>query len=209
MSEEMLAKFLLVVTLSTVISCSIGHEYYVQRVKPQMLSDSSLVREPLVLASSTNGSTLEDILQELDTRYNNMRNGHYVHINYLHRSQLQSSGCHFSAGTYGGGGGAVFNELPNNCGATIKRMTIRDGSRIDAIQITYRLSNGQDYTGGHHGGNGGRLHTIDINVDEGERVIGVFGKYGREIDQLGFVTSWGRTFGPCGGLFFKVNSCLV
>ena len=124
----------------------------------------------------------------------------------------QSSGCEFSAGTFGGGGGGAFNELPNNCGGTVRRIMIRSGSRLDSIQVTYRLSSGQDYTGPHHGGTGGGLHTIDIDIDGGERVIGVLGRSGSAVDQVGFVTNRGRIFGPyggCGGGPFTVNSCHI
>ena len=55
------------------------------------------------------------------------------------RSRIQASGCHFSAGTFGGGGGGSFNELPDNCGAVVRRIVLRSGSLIDAIQVTYRL----------------------------------------------------------------------
>ena len=118
----------------------------------------------------------------------------------------------FSAGTYGGGGGGSFNELPNNCGAVVRRIRIRSGSRIDAIQVTYRYSNGQEHTGGYFGGRGGSEHVIDVNVSGGERIVGIFGRSGGGVDRLGFVTNKGRIFGPyggCGGGPFTVNSCLL
>ena len=133
----------------------------------------------------------------------------------MHRSQIhmqQSSGCESSAGTFGGGGGKAFNELPNDCGATIRRIVIRSGKHVDAIQITYRLSSGQDYTGNRYGGTGGSPNTINIDIDAEETVTGVFGRSGREVDQLGFVTNKGRIFGPYGGSGgrpFTVNRCLV
>ena len=124
----------------------------------------------------------------------------------------QSSGCHFSKGAFGGGGGGSFNELPDNCGAIVRRIVVRSGSRVDAIQITYKKSNGQDYTGSRRGGSGGGEDTIEIDVDGGERLIGVFGRSGSRVDMLGFVTNKGRIFGPyggCGGGDFTVSSCLV
>ena len=126
--------------------------------------------------------------------------------------QIQQLCGHFSAGSFGGGGGKAFKELPDNCGATIRRIKIRSGSVIDGIQIVYRLSNGQGYTGKHHGGTGGGLHTVNINTEGGERIIGVSGRAGGFIDQIEFVTNWGRLLGPyggCGGDNFKVNSCHV
>lgn len=76
----------------------------------------------------------------------------------------------------------------------------------------YKLSNGNDYTAGKHGGNGGGSSTINIDVDGGERLVGVFGRSGSSVDQIGFVTNKGKIFGPyggCGGGPFTVNSCLL
>ena len=128
-----------------------------------------------------------------------------------YRTEIQS-GCQFSEGTFGGGGGGAFNELPDDCRAVARIIRIRSGSRLDSIQVTYRLSNGRDHTADKHGGSGGGSHTVNIDVDGGERVIGVFGKSGGSVDQLGFITSRGRIFGPyggCGGGYFRVNSCLL
>lgn len=128
------------------------------------------------------------------------------------RSRRQTNGCFFSAGTYGGGGGNAFNELLDNCGAVIKRITIRAWSYIDAIQITYRLSNGQDYTAGFHGGYGGARHVIDIDITNEEKIIGIFGRSASYVDRLGFITNKGRIFGPyggCGGRSFNVDSCHI
>ena len=108
----------------------------------------------------------------------------------------------------GSGGGA----FPGNCRATIKRVRIRSGTLVDSIQITYRLRNGKYYTDAHHGGTGGGLHTFNVNVGKGERITGVFGRSGKELDQLGFITNWGRIFGPYGGNgggYFNVNRCNV
>ena len=92
----------------------------------------------------------------------------------------------------------------------IKKIVLRSGGRIDAIQVTYKLSNGREFVGSRRGGTGGRKRTINIDVDRGERIIGVFGRSGESVDMLGFVTNKGRTFGPygkCGGLPFTVNGC--
>ena len=125
---------------------------------------------------------------------------------------MQGYGCQFSAGTYGGGGGGAFNEHPAYCRSTVKRIVIRSGTYIESIQITYQLPNGKYYRGKRYGGGGGRVHTININVDEGERVVGIFGKRGSLVDRLGFVTNKGRIFGPYGhhgGVAFTVNSCEI
>ena len=124
----------------------------------------------------------------------------------------RNTGCTFSAGTYGGGGGTAFNELLDDCRAIVKRVTIRHAALVDAIQITYRLSSGQDFTADLHGGQGGRGSVFNVDVDGGERVIGIFGKSASLLDQIGFVTNHGRIFGPyggCGGSNFHVSSCEV
>ena len=115
-------------------------------------------------------------------------------------------------GPYGGGGGGAFIELPDICNAVVSKIFIRAASYVDAIQFTYQYSNGQQYTSGYHGGYGGAAHTITIAVSGGERVVGVFGRSAAYVDQLGFVTNWGRIFGPyggCGGRPFTVNSCNI
>ena len=81
---------------------------------------------------------------------------------------------------------------------------------MDAIQLTYMLSNGREYTAGWHGGRGGGKAEFRVNIKAGERIVGVFGKSGGLLDQIGFVTNKGRIFGPyggCGGGNFHVNSC--
>ena len=82
---------------------------------------------------------------------------------------------------------------------------------IDSIQLMYQLPSGEDYVGTRFGGRG-ELHTIDLDVDGGERINGIFGRSGALIDQLGFVTNKGRMFGPyggCGGSEFTVNDCEI
>ena len=95
---------------------------------------------------------------------------------------------------------------------TVKRIVIRSGTFIDSIQITYQLPNGQLSHGGHHGLGEGKIDTIDINIDGGERIVGILGKSGGFLNQLGFVTNMGRIFGPYGswdGGAFTVNSCEI
>ena len=98
--------------------------------------------------------------------------------------------------TYGGGGGGAFNDFLDNCNAIVKRIAICSGSLVDAIQVTYQLSNGLEHTAGHHGGGGGGLHYIHLNYRNGERINGIFGKSGALVDQLGFITNHGRCLSP-------------
>ena len=125
--------------------------------------------------------------------------------------QIQQ-GCHFSAGPYGGSDGNAFNELPNNCGASVSQILIRSGSVIDAIQLTYRYSDGTYHTGGYYGGTGGGSYTDKVDLTGGEEIIGILGRSAVLVDQLGFVTNKGRIFGPygeTGGSDFKVQSCII
>ena len=127
------------------------------------------------------------------------------------RTKRTSTGCR-SVGPYGGGGGGAFVEIPDHCNAVVSQIFIRSATLVDAIQLTYQYSNGLQYTSGYHGGTGGTAHRITINVSQGERVVGVFGRTGSLVDRLGFVTNWGRVFGPyggCGGVPFKVESCTI
>ena len=120
----------------------------------------------------------------------------------------EQSGCTRIAGPYGGRGGGAFHEFIDGCHATITKIIIRSGRLIDAIQVTYKKRNGHLYTSRQHGGNGGGVSTIQLR--DGEMIIGIFGKSGRLVDQLGFVTNYGRIFGPYGGSgggSFRVNGC--
>ena len=94
----------------------------------------------------------------------------------------------------------------------ISKILVWSGSHVNGIQVTYRLSNGQEYAAPHHGGGGGGLNIININVDSGERIIGISGRTGGLVDQLTFITNHGRIFGPYGGNGggqFTVNGCLL
>ena len=130
---------------------------------------------------------------------------------HIHRIQ-RSGGCSRVAGPYGGGGGGAFHNFVDSCNAVVSKIQIRSGSLIDAIQVTYKLSTGQEYTAPRHGGGGGGLNVITINVDSGERIIGISGRTGSLVDQLTFFTNHGRIFGPYGGNGggqFTVNGCLL
>lgn len=63
----MLARIILVLTL-IFVGASIGHGY-VQGVKPKFQFDSSTLRASLASVSATNGSTIEEIMQELNEKY--------------------------------------------------------------------------------------------------------------------------------------------
>ncbi len=106
-------------------------------------------------------------------------------------------------GSYGGGGGGAFNDFTSNtgsdCGTRVSKITIRSGRRVDAIQLTYRLSNGNTVTGPKHGGNGGGQTVYNIDIAGGEEIVYVGGRSGSRVDRLEFVTNKGRILGPHGG----------
>ena len=111
-------------------------------------------------------------------------------------------------GPYGGNGGIHFDERPDNCQSEVRRIVIYHQSLVDSIQITYKMSNGQDFIGQKYGGDRGRRDQIDLN--EGEKIISVSGRTEDKVDQLSFTTSFGRTFGPFGGgggRPFKIEGC--
>lgn len=130
----------------------------------------------------------------------------------MHRSQIQQSYCS-QAAIVGGSGGTSFVEKPDNyCNARVKTIKIRymPHSTIVAIQMTYQLTNGSECIGGFYGGTEGNLATFNVDVDGGERIVGVTRKYDRFIYRLAFFTSKGRIFGPygtCTGHGFHLMDC--
>ncbi len=124
---------------------------------------------------------------------------------------LGKSGC-TSAGPYGGSGGDSFSELLDDCHSHVKKIVIRSGSRVDSIQVTYKFSNDKLETGKYYGGIGGKESIVNIDVDNDEKIVSIFGRSGRMIDNIGFVTNFGTIFGPYGGnggKAFTVNHCLL
>ena len=111
---------------------------------------------------------------------------------------------------YGGRGGGSFNEFFDACHANVRKIYIRAGRLIDSIQVTYENRHGKQHLSHKYGGNGGGRY--DIVLRNKEIIIGVFGKTGRLVDQLGFISNQGRIFGPFGGRggrSFRVQGCLL
>ena len=53
---------------------------------------------------------------------------------------------------------------------------------------------------------------FNVNVNKGEKIIGIFGRSAALIDHLGFFTNHGRVFGPHGGHgggHFSVRACNI
>ena len=98
-------------------------------------------------------------------------------------------------------------------------MLLSVGSSFDLEKLKLMLSSSPINTPvvlsknfGQRGRTEGDAHTITISVSSGERLFAVFGHSDDRVKQLGFVTNWGRVYGPYGengGEPFTVNSCVV
>lgn len=110
--------------------------------------------------------------------------------------------------SYGGGGGTAFDDTQamlttNPVG--FSRISVSSGSYLDRLAPTYKLSNGTTYAPSH-GGTGGAPASADFLSNE--VLIGIQGRSGDLVDQLGFMTAiyFGggdppsqKTYGPFGG----------
>jgi hypothetical protein len=114
----------------------------------------------------------------------------------------------FKTSSYGGGGGGAFDDIQSAGAApleAIKAIAVRTGTYVDQLAATYSLAGGGTSTPSH-GGNGGS--PVDLQLVPGEKVIGVQGRSGSLVDQIGFLTAidYGggdppflQTYGPYGG----------
>ena len=108
----------------------------------------------------------------------------------------------FGTPSHGGSGGVAFDDFSIGIkDMEVKTIVIRSGKMIDSIQVVYRVPGGKDESKvtDTHGGTGGMLHVLEIDVDNGEYVTDVFGRSGRLVDKLWFLTNKGRVLGPVGG----------
>lgn len=115
-----------------------------------------------------------------------------------------------TAGPFGGGGGWPFSVVPSDCDdQVVTQIVVGVHYYVSGISVTTRFSNGLTAHGKFYGNtNGGRTETI--NLKEGEHIVGIFGRSGSLIDQIGFVTDQGRVYGPygtSGGKEFNVYDC--
>ena len=95
---------------------------------------------------------------------------------------------------YGGSGGVMFRDELGY--GPITKIEIHHGTYIDSIQTTYGTTQQE-----LHGGGGGGPDSFTLGT--GERIIAVFGRCGRLLDSIGFVSLKPdlslRSFGPVGG----------
>ena len=104
----------------------------------------------------------------------------------------------------GGTGGEAFTDDITNV-ARIKSITLRGGSKVDAISITYVLQDGSTVKKSH-GGTGGTA-TTPLTLADDEYITKVTGRSGSCVDQITFYTSYGRTLsaGGTGGKEFTID----
>jgi len=108
--------------------------------------------------------------------------------------------------TAGGSGGSAFSEARIPAGARVSEVRIWAGEYVDAVQAIYVLSNGQSFEGVRHGGSGGNAYVFRLN--SGEYIVGISGRYGRNIDSLRIHTNRreSQVFGGRGGnRDFRIN----
>lgn len=108
---------------------------------------------------------------------------------------------------FGGRGGSAFSDDNIPAGARISEIRVRAGDRIDSIQAIYTLANGQTMEGSRHGGGGGKLNTFRLDSDE--YVIGIYGRYGDNVDSIAIRTNkrTSPVFGGRGGnKDFQINA---
>ncbi len=118
-------------------------------------------------------------------------------------------------GPAGGKGGKPFEDFTEQAGFRISAITVRSGSRVDAIQVTYIDAAGRLHQRPRRGGGGGRSKVI--NLSEDEYVIAVSGsaptsgRKSNRIHRLDIVTNKGRkfSFGRGRGTNFKFEGKVV
>jgi hypothetical protein len=80
----------------------------------------------------------------------------------------------------GGNGGDSFQEVSSASGARIAEVRVFAGTMVDSIQVLYVLPNGRTVEGPRHGGPGGQANSFRLDSDE--YIVGISGRYGKNID---------------------------
>jgi hypothetical protein len=100
---------------------------------------------------------------------------------------------------YGGRGGSTFadNRIPQD--ARVSAVYVWSGKYVDRIQLVYTLRDGSVLEGDPHGGSGGSRNVF--NLEPGEYITGISGRYGDYIDGLTIRTNkrTSQRFGGSGG----------
>jgi len=95
---------------------------------------------------------------------------------------------------------SLFTTIPKS---PIRRIYVRSGKYVDAIQVMYATG----ASGAQHGENGGSLSFFDLN--NGEYVTQIIGRSCSLVDQIQFITNLGRqspAYGGTGGNPFVLSS---
>lgn len=95
----------------------------------------------------------------------------------------------------GGSGGDEFSDDLTQA-VRIVKISIRHGARVDAIQTTWLLTDGTQFTGVRHGGGGGKESVIEFGSNE--YILTIQGRSGSRIDSLTITTNK-KSYGPYGG----------
>lgn len=113
------------------------------------------------------------------------------------------SGIYGSAMHGGLGGEPFLDDLTR--AQRIRRITVRHGGYIDAIQVHWIDGEGKPQGGVRHGGAGGKEEFFEL--DDDEVIVQIRGRAGGYVDRLEFLTSKGRhhAFGGQGGEPFQID----
>jgi len=87
----------------------------------------------------------------------------------------------------GGSGGNPFQDTSIATDGRISEVRVSAGKMIDSIQAIYVLPDGRTVTGPLHGGPGG--NSSSFRLDSDEYIIGISGRYGKNIDCLRIQTN--------------------
>ncbi len=117
---------------------------------------------------------------------------------FITTSILEPSAGHAQAvGPSGGAGGGPFADPQELNTIKVVRITIRSGAYVDAVQMTLERPDGSLITFDHHGGFGGGEQNFDLEA--GEHVTSIDGRYGAYVDHINIHTDHGRVLSGGGG----------
>ncbi|KVG23013.1 hypothetical protein WK92_06040 [Burkholderia ubonensis] len=102
----------------------------------------------------------------------------------------------------GGNGGSPFNDVDINTyiqnQTYVSDVTLRTGSEVDALIVTYVATAKATSTKTYHGGGGGKA-TQTLQIRQGQFIKGLSGRSGSRVDQLRITLDDGRSVGGGGG----------
>jgi hypothetical protein len=111
--------------------------------------------------------------------------------------------CIRSTQAFGGSRGDDFGQRMRPAdwawaaGALVTQISLRTGSRVDALQFNMRHSNGQVFQSPTVGGGGGGARSIRVPTNA--RIVGINLRSGANLDNIQFVYSNGQSSPAYGG----------